>query len=60
MFRMQGAFLTNEQGKVMDVSGGRDAENTNIIVYNKHGKINQQWDVVYADQWDEYNKKEEE
>jgi hypothetical protein len=44
----------------MDVSGGRDAENTNIIVYNKHGKINQQWDVVYADQWDEYNKKEEE
>jgi hypothetical protein len=35
----------------MDVHGGRDEENRDIIVYSKHGKINQQWDVIYADQW---------
>jgi hypothetical protein len=51
MFRLKGAFITNEKGKVMDVSGGADRENQNIIVWNRHGKINQQWDVVYVDQW---------
>jgi hypothetical protein len=35
----------------MDISGGVDAENRNIIAYNKHGKINQQWDIVYADEF---------
>jgi hypothetical protein len=35
----------------MDVSGGKDVENQNIISYKKHGGINQQWDVVYADEW---------
>lgn len=47
---MRGAFLTNEHGKVMDVSGGVDTENRNVIVYNKHGGLNQQWDVYYVDQ----------
>jgi hypothetical protein len=51
MFRMKGAFITNEHDKVVDVSGGVDSENRNIIVHNKHGKINQQWDIVYADEW---------
>ena len=35
----------------MDVQGGIDKENRNIMVYNKHGKLNQQWDIVYADEW---------
>jgi hypothetical protein len=35
----------------MDVSGGVDAEQRNLIIYNKHGKINQQFDLVYADDW---------
>ena len=35
----------------MDVHGGVDAENRQMIVWNKHGKINQQWDLVYADEW---------
>jgi len=51
MFRMKGAFITNEHNKVVDVSGGVDSENRNIIVHPKHGRINQQWDVVYADEW---------
>jgi hypothetical protein len=41
LFRLDGAFIVNERGKVLDVSGGVDAENRNIIVYNRHGKINQ-------------------
>ena len=59
MFRLEGAFIVNEKGKVFDVSGGVDAENRNIIVYNKHGKINQQWDVIYADEYPEEPKKGE-
>jgi len=43
----------NEKGKVMDVSGGLDRENQNIIVHNKHGKINQLFDIIYEDEWKE-------
>jgi len=35
----------------MDVQGNVDGENKNIQVFNKHGKLNQQWDVVYTDEW---------
>jgi membrane carboxypeptidase/penicillin-binding protein PbpC len=35
----------------MDVSRNRDAENQNIHMWNKHGRLNQQWDLIYADQW---------
>jgi hypothetical protein len=41
----------NEKGKVMDVHGGVDAEQRQMIVWNKHGKINQQFDIVYADEY---------
>jgi len=51
MFRLQGAFIVNEKGKVLDVHGGIDAETRNVIVWTKHGKINQQWDVIYADEY---------
>jgi len=42
----------------MDVSGGKDAENQNIHIWNKHGGLNQQWDIVYADEWKVYKKGE--
>ena len=52
MFKWEAPFFVNwKNGKVMDVSGGVDAENRNIIMYTKHGKINQQWDLVYTDEW---------
>jgi hypothetical protein len=35
----------------MDVSGGKDVENQNILIWGKHGGLNQQWDLVYADEW---------
>jgi hypothetical protein len=56
---MKGYFLVNEKGKVMDVHGGADQENRDIIVWNKHGKINQQWDIVYSDEWPDEPKKGE-
>jgi len=37
----------------MDVAGNLDNENQNVQIYNKNGKINQQWAVVYADQYPE-------
>lgn len=48
---MQGAFVVNEHGKVIEVQGAVDNENRNIIVHPKNGKIHQQWDIVYADEW---------
>jgi hypothetical protein len=35
----------------MDVHGASDTENRDIIVWSRHGRLNQQWDLIYADQW---------
>jgi type IV secretory pathway VirD2 relaxase len=51
MWYRRGLQITNERKKVFDVQSGQDVENRNIIAYARHGKINQQFDVVYADQW---------
>ena len=51
MFRYQTPFLVNEHGKVLDINGNVDAENRNIEIYPKHGKINQQWDLLYTDEY---------
>jgi hypothetical protein len=53
LFRLEGAFIVNEKGKVLDVQGGVDGEQKNIMVYNKHGKLNQQWDVIYKEDYEE-------
>jgi hypothetical protein len=59
MFRYRGGFLQNERGKVMDVHGNRDEENRDIIVWTKHGRLNQQWDLIYKDQYPRDPKKGE-
>jgi hypothetical protein len=51
MFKKDGEFIVNEKGKVMDVDGGLDNENRNIIVHARHGKVNQRWKVIYADEY---------
>jgi hypothetical protein len=51
MWHYQNGFVVNEKGKVLDVQGGKDAENTKILAWGKHGGLNQQFDVIYADQW---------
>jgi len=53
LFKWQAPFLMNEKqtNKVADIQSGHDSENRDILMYNKHGKINQQWDLVYASDW---------
>jgi len=52
LFKYEGAFITNiKNKKVLDVHGNQDTENRNLIWYNKHGGLNQQFDVVYVDEW---------
>ena len=44
LFKFQeGAYVVNQKGKVMDVSGGLDNENQNIVVSNKNDKVSQRW-----------------
>lgn len=50
MFRYKDGNIVNEKGKVLDVHGGHDHENRQVIVWNKHNGLNQQWDIVYVDE----------
>jgi len=59
MWRLDNGFFVNEHGKVLDVQGGSDTENRYVLAWNKHGKINQQWDIIYADEWPQEPKKGE-
>jgi len=34
----------------LDVHSGLDHENRQVIVWNKHNGLNQQWDIVYVDE----------
>jgi hypothetical protein len=40
----------NSRGKVIDVAGGMDMENQNIIVSQRTNKISQRWNIVYVDE----------
>jgi hypothetical protein len=51
MWYRKGLFITNHNKKVFDVQGGVDQENRYVIAYARHGKVNQQFDVIYADEW---------
>ena len=51
MWKYEDTFVVNEKGKVVHVAGNVDAENRNIEARPRDGKINQQWDIVYADEW---------
>lgn len=50
MFRYKDGNIVNEKGKVLDVRGGQDLENQQVLVWNKHNGINQQWDILYVDE----------
>jgi hypothetical protein len=45
----EGNMMKNERGLVMDVSGAKDVDGQNVIVWKAHGKQNQQWLVEYVD-----------
>jgi len=42
-------MFVNVKGRVIEVTGGRDAEGTSITVNKKTNAVYQQWRVVYSD-----------
>lgn len=50
MFDFKDGNVVNEKGKLLDVRGGQDKNNQDVIVWSRHNGLNQQWDVVYTDQ----------
>jgi hypothetical protein len=40
-----------ESNKVADVQSALDSENRQILMASFHGKLNQQWDLVYTKDW---------
>jgi len=50
MFRYKDGNIVNEKGKVLDVHSGLDVDNRQVIVWNRHNGLNQQWDIMYVDE----------
>jgi len=44
-FELDGKFVKNERGLVLDVSGSKDRDGQNVIVWKKNGEnsLNQHW-----------------
>jgi hypothetical protein len=52
MFRMDGEYLVNlKDSRVLTVHGNIDQDNRHLIAHKRQGGLNQQWDVVYVDEW---------
>jgi hypothetical protein len=50
IFKYQNEHFVNWQnGKCLDVSGGKDVEGQAVIVHQRHNGANQRWKVVYVD-----------
>lgn len=47
-FHIDGNQIKNARGLVIDVAGARDADGSNVIVWKKHGNLNQQWKIEYV------------
>jgi hypothetical protein len=61
MFRLEGGFIVNEKGKVVEVQNqgvNTDYENRNIQVANRGDELRQQWDIVYVEDYSEPKKGE--
>jgi len=51
---LKDGYVTNEKnGKVLDVAGHRDRQHNNIGAYRKHGGLNQQFELIYVDEFPE-------
>jgi hypothetical protein len=42
-------FVNIQNNKVIDVSGGKDVEGQNVIVWKRHNGANQRWNIIYVD-----------
>ena len=43
-------FVNVKDNRVLDVANARDQENRNVVVWKKHGGLNQRWKVAYVDE----------
>jgi hypothetical protein len=43
-------FKNINQDRVFEVSGGKDADGTNVITYSRTGKTQQKWNIVFVDE----------
>ena len=50
LFSVEGDFIVNERGKILEVADGIDKEGSHIKVGQKHGGLGQRWEVAYLDQ----------
>jgi len=50
LFRLEDDNLVNDHGKVMTITNDLDRENQNIGIFDKNGKVGQNWDIIYADE----------
>lgn len=50
LFRFKNGYLVNERGQVIEVQGNQDRENANIAMGGKKDALNQQWEIVFADE----------
>jgi hypothetical protein len=51
MWRYEAPYVVNHRGKVLDTDGQQDTEGRHISAWKKDGKLSQQWDIVYLDEW---------
>jgi hypothetical protein len=45
---LKGENLINERGLVLDVAGGKDTNNQNVLVWKKHKGQGQKWKIDYV------------
>lgn len=50
MFRFLNGYVVNEHAQVMEISNSKDRENQPVFAGDKNGHLNQQWEIVYADE----------
>jgi hypothetical protein len=47
-FQLKGENMINERGLVLDVAGGQDRNNQNVLVWKRNNALNQRWKVDYV------------
>jgi hypothetical protein len=47
-FQLKGEYLINERGLVLDVAGGQDRNNQDVLVWKRHRGLNQKWRIDYV------------
>jgi len=47
-FLLKGENVINERGLVLEVAGGQDRNNQNVLVWKKHKGLNQKWKIDYV------------